>query len=187
VPAPTNVDALTQRVEELEQQVEIQALMSEGATAFSGYNTACYREQEGDKWGCGAGGEFEVQSGATLDVQTGATVNLPTLTDNVDITGTLQYGPGNLYPVGYATSGYAMHCAEVTITGTLVITEATHGLSSLTAILESLSSQPGATAGDPFIAYSIHAGTTVTITVAQDDGTDATDPAVIDYCMVGMD
>ena len=40
------------------------------------YNTACYREQGGDKWVCGDGGEFELQSGATLDIQSGGALEV---------------------------------------------------------------------------------------------------------------
>lgn len=56
------------------------------------YNTACYREQGGDKWVCGSGGEMEVQSGATLDIQSGATFNPQmtgaTITGNLIVSGT---------------------------------------------------------------------------------------------------
>lgn len=110
-----------------------------------------------------------------------------TIADNVDVTGTLQYGSGNLYPLGYATSGYEVYCSEATVTGTLVITSATHGITTPSTVLESMASAPGATAGDPFMPYSIWSGSTVTLTVAQDDGTNATSGATVDYCIIGQD
>jgi len=50
------------------------------------YNTACYREQGGDKWVCGDGGEFELQSGATLDIQSGVTTDF---SSGIDLDGAL--------------------------------------------------------------------------------------------------
>lgn len=47
-----------------------------GGQGITAYNTACYREQEGNKIVCGPGGTFEVVSGGTLDVQTGATLQM---------------------------------------------------------------------------------------------------------------
>jgi hypothetical protein len=38
-----------------------------------GPQTKCYKTSGGDKWICGSGGEFELQSGSILDVQAGAT------------------------------------------------------------------------------------------------------------------
>lgn len=76
------------------------AVVPEEPVARSSYNTACYREQGGDKWVCGDGGEMEFQSGATLDLQSGATVSSDAAVDlnstlNVDGATTLA---GLLYP-----------------------------------------------------------------------------------------
>jgi hypothetical protein len=109
------------------------------------------------------------------------------VTDDADIGGSLTVGTGNLYPLGIATDGYGIYCNQSTFTGTQVITTASHGLTTPAVVLTSLASAPDDDAGDPFIAYAVWSGSTVTLTVAQDDGTNAASAAVVDYCMLGAD
>jgi cytoskeletal protein CcmA (bactofilin family) len=55
------------------------------------------------------------------------------ITDNLDITGTLQYGADDLYPLGYATPAQQMVCGTTEMTGSAEI-EAT-GLTTITYVL----------------------------------------------------
>lgn len=134
------------------------------------YACSVYTEQGCAKQVIASGGELEVQSGGVLDVQDGAT-----------------FGVGGLYPALAAEIGMEVFCASETITGTLAITTATHGVTTPTIAIAQLGSAPGATAGDAFLAYAVRVGSTITLTTVQDDATVATTTATVDYCVIGTD
>jgi hypothetical protein len=109
-----------------------------------GYTTACYREQGGDKWVCGSGGEMEFQSGAVLELQSGATVTMTTYTINGDgtFTGTVQ--GEHLYSTDDAEISDALTAnsasitesitaADFTASGTITTAAFTLGGTSITA------------------------------------------------------
>lgn len=112
--------------------------------------------------------------------------------DDLDVAGDLDVGDdvtfwaGDVYPLGSETNDLALFASEAIVTGSLVITAATHGLTSIESALCALDSAIGNDAGDPAICYSIRNGTTITLTVLQDDlSTEASNPATIDYILVG--
>jgi len=85
--------------------------------------------------------------------------------DNADITGTLQYGADDLYPVGYASSGQQAVYGTTAITGTAT---AAHGLTTVTFALCTLGKQQDAnTAGCSLVVNS----NTVTLYTYEDDNT----------------
>lgn len=116
-------------------------------------NTACYAEQGGASWVAGDGCTWSVASGGTLAVASGGTFtgdltgdvtgdltgdilgsSGTSLKDNVTITGTLDvagasinYGPNDLYPIGYTDSGFQAKWGSDVVTGTKNVT---HGLTS---------------------------------------------------------
>lgn len=107
-----------------------------------------------------------------------------TIADNADVTGTFNYGADNLYPLGFATSGFQIVCGEQTITGTAAI--AVSGLTTVTTAIATLATDPGAAAGNPFIV-SIDDPTTSTLTINvwQDDATAGATGALVHYCAIG--
>ena len=112
-----------------------------------------------------------------------------TALSNVSVAGTLSadsYEIGSdRYAVGAGSDGLALYCASETVTGTHVITTSTHGMTDVAAVVTALAGAPGAAAGNPFLAHAIYSGTTITLTVVQDDATAATDPATVDFCVIG--
>lgn len=107
------------------------------------------------------------------------------VTDDATITGTVNLA-NSLYPLGTATDGQAIYASSATITGTSAITTSTHGLSTVTAAVCDINAAPGTGAGDPAFCVPVVSGTTVTITVKQDDWTtDATSGAVTSYAIIG--
>ena len=79
-----------------------------------------------------------------------------------------------------------LYAASTTVTGTLAVAAATHGLSAVTAAGCSLGESPGTGAGDGALCWVGVSGTTATITVEQDDWTtNATAGTVINYWIVG--
>ena len=118
-----------------------------------------------------------------------------TALSNVSVAGALSVGDAvtadsyeigsGRYAVGAGSDGLALYCASETVTGTHVITTSTHGMTDVAAVVVALASEPGVSAGNPFLAHSIYSGTTITLTVIQDDATAATDPATVDFCVIG--
>jgi hypothetical protein len=106
--------------------------------------------------------------------------------DDATITGDLIVGSGSLYPLLIDDSSEAIYAGSSTITGTEAITTASHGLSSITAAGCSLGESPGTGAGDAALCWVGVSGSTVTVTVEQDDWTtDATAGASIYYWIIG--
>lgn len=106
--------------------------------------------------------------------------------DDLNVGDDLTFWPGDVYPLGSETNDLALFSGQATVTGTLAVEAATHGLTSITSAFCTLNSAPGTGAGDPALCHVIRSGTTVTLTVLQDDfSTGATAPATIDYALVG--
>lgn len=124
-----------------------------------------------------AGGELTVtgsiSAGTTLD--TGG---------NADIGGTLQFGADNLFPIGFASSGREVVCGTSTFTGTNQITPT--GLTTVTSALLTMTTDPSAAAGAPFVVTA-DAPTTSTFNVSawQDGATAATTTVSLMYCAIG--
>ena len=79
-----------------------------------------------------------------------------------------------------------LYAASTTVTGTLAVAAATHGLSAVTAAGCSLGESPGTGAGDGALCWVGVSGTAATITVEQDDWTtNATAGTVINYWIIG--
>lgn len=141
--------------------------------------TDCYRVVGGAKYVAASGCEYEFQSGSTLDIQSGATL---------DIEDGAAFSLGtDLYPVGSITQSQQIYCGATTFTGTTTVALATHGVTTPTAAIATLSEDPGAGAGDPFLVSSDFTTSTVTLKAFQDDATAATVGADVDYCVYGTD
>jgi len=104
-------------------------------------------------------------------------------TGNTDLTGTLQYGSGNLYPVGYATSGQQFKFGSSSITGTAT---AAHGLTTVTYALCTIGEDPIAGAsGHSAICSVTVAANVVTVKAWKDDLiTAATESGLTVYWLV---
>lgn len=97
--------------------------------------------------------------------------------DDVTITGALSVGGDDVE---------AIYAASTTVTGTLAVAAATHGLSAVTAAGCTLGATPSTASGGPALCWVGVSGTTATITVEQDDWTtNATSPVVINYWIIG--
>lgn len=109
-----------------------------------------------------------------------------TVTDDADIGGSINIGTSNLYPLLNATDGQAVYAATATITGTSAIAAGTHGFSTIIGAVCDINAAPGVTAGDPAFCVPVVSGTTVTITVKQDDWTtNATSGVSTSYVIIG--
>jgi hypothetical protein len=119
-------------------------------------------------------GGLEVDGTAKLD----GAVNIG---GNTDVAGTLQYGASNLYPVGYASSGYKVVTGITPVfTGTVGIT---HGLSVVTSVQVSLCQDSAAAAAGASVTIS---GTTVTAKSWKSDGSTAADVGTtVCYTVIG--
>jgi cytoskeletal protein CcmA (bactofilin family) len=106
----------------------------------------------------------------------------------LDVASTVNYGSNDMYPLGYASSGYEMVCGSNSITGENQTITAT-GLTTVTAAIAVLATDPGTGAGDPALLTIDHPGGssgTFVVNVWQDDWTTAaTSAATIDWCAVG--
>ena len=87
---------------------------AEAPIARSTYNTACYREQGGNKWVAGSGCEWSVESGATLSVDSAL---------NLDDTDSVLAGTQTLTP----TATYYQLSPATVLTLTLAIGSASDG------------------------------------------------------------
>lgn len=106
--------------------------------------------------------------------------------DDADVGGALTFGANDLYPLGDTTDGQAVYAASSTVTGTLVITGSTHGLSSISSAQCTLNAPGGNSAGDPAVCNPIVSGTVVTVTIYQDDfATEATSGILTSYALIG--
>ena len=86
---------------------------------------------------------------------------------NTDLVGTLNYGSGSLYPVGYGTSGEEIAWGTESITGTL---EVTTGLTTVTWALCTIGEDPGAGAADHLANCSVTVSSNaVTVKVWEND------------------
>ena len=97
---------------------------------------------------------------------------------NTDLTGTLQYGANNLYPVGYGTSGEEMMVVTQDVSVSEVIV--TTGLSTITWALCTMCEDPAAATAGAFCTVTVSANV-VTGKVWQADGSTATNEA--DVCL----
>ena len=98
------------------------------------------------------------------------------INDNVDITGTLQYGADNLYPLGVSSSGFQAVWGSEIITGAIVIT---HNLTSPVWADCEMGQAPSAVAGESFDCYVLISGAVVTVTTISSDTIDATTGATV--------
>jgi len=98
------------------------------------------------------------------------------VTDNLDVGGTVNFGAANLYPVGYASSGQQIVYGTSTITGTAV---AAHGLTTVTFAQCTLGEDPETGAGDAAFCTVTVAANVVTVKAWQDDFTAATEADVV--------
>lgn len=102
------------------------------------------------------------------------------------VTGATTLGSGSLYPLLINDSSEALYVGSTTITGTLAITNSTHGLTTVTAAVCTLGATPATGAGDGALCWVGVSGGTATITVEQDDWTtNATNSVVVNYAIVG--
>lgn len=97
---------------------------------------------------------------------------------NTDLTGTLQYGANNLYPVGYGTSGEEMMVVTQDVSVSEVIV--TTGLSTITWALCTMCEDPAAATAGAFCTVVVSANV-VTAKVWQADGSTATNES--DVCL----
>jgi len=97
---------------------------------------------------------------------------------NTDLTGTLQYGSGNLYPVGYGTSGQEIIWGTESVTGTLAVTT---GLTTVTWALCTIGEDPAAGAADHLAPCTVTvSGNAVTAKVWENDMvTESTETGVV--------
>jgi hypothetical protein len=125
--------------------------------------------------------------GATGNLDGEGTLNVAgasTLTGNVDMVGTLQYGADDLYPVGFASSGQQAVYGTDAITGTAT---AAHGLTTVTFALCALGEDPTSGAGDGAMCTVAVSGNVATLKIWQDDFiTAATETdVVVQWIVVG--
>jgi hypothetical protein len=133
------------------------------------YGTDVYMEQGGAKMVVADGGEIQIESGGELDIQSGATTSWDValeLDSTLDVSSTLQYGPDDLYPVGYASSGQQLVYGTESITGTAVVD---HGLTTVTFCMATLGQDPDSDAGDAAHVSVAVAANDCTVKVWQDD------------------
>jgi hypothetical protein len=126
---------------------------------------------------------------STLDVDgnlssgTGAV----TVTDDLNVTGALQYGSNSLYPLAYASQSYEIQCGSEVITGanqTVTVSDIT----TVTFGIAALGSDPGTGAGDPwFVTVDAPDGTSgdIVVNVWQDDASAATAGGTVQWCAIG--
>ena len=95
----------------------------------------------------------------------------------LDVASTLQYGANNLYPVGFASSGYQAVYGTSTITGTAT---AAHGLTTVTFALCTLGEDPTSGAGDAAMCTVAVSANVVTLKAWQDDFVSAATEANVD-------
>lgn len=108
------------------------------------------------------------------------------VTGALDVTGAPTFGSGSLYPLLIDDSSEAIYFTQSTFTGTEVITTSTHGLSAITAAGCTLGESPATGAGDGALCWVGWSGTTLTVTVEQDDWTtDAANSTIVDYWVAG--
>lgn len=100
-----------------------------------------------------------------------------TLSDDLVVGGSVTIG-GDTVDAIYAT--------QSTFTGTEVITSSTHGLTAITAAGCSLGESPATGSGDGALCWVGWSGTTLTVTVEQDDWTtNAANSTIVDYWVIG--
>jgi hypothetical protein len=99
--------------------------------------------------------------------------------DNLDITGTLQYGANDLYPLGVGVSGFQIGFGSVTVTGTVTATHTTGTPYAVLCTLETWSIDT---------AYCVALGTTgvITATVYDITGSESTTPVQLNWLAIGM-
>lgn len=106
--------------------------------------------------------------------------------DDATVSGDLIIGGSSLYPLLINDSSEAIYVTQSTFTGTEVITTSTHGLSAITAAGCALGESPATGAGDGALCWVGWSGTTLTVTVEQDDWTtNATNSTIVDYWVAG--
>jgi len=103
-------------------------------------------------------------------------------TGAVDTASTLQFGTDNLYPLGYATTGYEIECGITpTFTATTDITAT--NITTVTYVVATQVTAPAATAED--IHLSTITGITATLISLEADYTAGTTGITAHYCLVG--
>lgn len=102
-----------------------------------------------------------------------------TVNDNLDITGTLQYGANDLYPLGVGLSGFQIGFGSVTVTGTVTATHTTGTPYAVLCTLETWSIDT---------AYCVALGTTgvITATVYDITGSQSSTPVQLNWLAIGM-
>lgn len=91
-----------------------------------------------------------------------------------------------IYPMLTDNASQAIYANSGIITGTLAVTAGTHGLTTINSAYCTLAESPGTEAGAGALCWVDVSGTTVTITVEQDDWTtNATVGIDVYYMIVG--
>jgi len=124
---------------------------------------------------------LRVQKGAIFE-STLSVGGAATLTGAVDAASTLQFGTDNLYPMGYATTGYEIQCGT-TSTFTASTSIAATALTTATYVLATQITTPAATAA--LLTVSDPTTTTVTLSSWEGDYTAGTTGITAHYCVVG--
>lgn len=108
------------------------------------------------------------------------------VTGDLAVTGDYTFGSSGLNALLIDDSSEAIYLTQSTFTGTEVITTSTHGLSAITAAGCALGESPATGAGDGALCWVGWSGTTLTVTVEQDDWTtDAANSTIVDYWVAG--
>lgn len=133
-----------------------------------------YATADGDN-DLGIAGDLEVDKDTDLDGDLD-------VAGNGDVVGTLNFGSDNLYPLGYASSGYEIVCGtSSTFTGSTTITAT--GLSTATYVLATQVTAPITTAA--FLHVSDPTTTTITLTSLNNTFGAGTTGVQAHYCVVG--
>jgi len=102
----------------------------------------------------------------------------------LDVASTINYGADDLYPLGYAASGYQLvFGAETGVTDTIT---AAHGLTTVTWAMCTLAEDPDTDAGDPVACTVEVAANVVVIKLWQDDWSAGATAAAVNWLVVGQ-
>lgn len=119
----------------------------------------------------------------TLEQSDGSDVLTVSNSGDLVVSNTVQYGPDDNYPLGFASSLREISCGSATFTGTTIVTPT---LTTSTFVLATLITDPGSASGDPFIVTADAPTTqTVTLNVWQDSAAAATTTSTVEWCAIG--
>ena len=93
--------------------------------------------------------------------------------------------PVTNFPDGISTEGKALKLGAGTVTGATL--DITTGLTTVEGAVVTINEDPGAGAGDVFLATATFSGGTVTAAIWQDDGSAATEDTSISWIAWGVE